>query len=67
MDKSLNEYHKKMEAEAGRHVYTPKGSELQEWRDALGKATQAWLKDAPNHPKLLNAYKEELKLIRAGK
>jgi TRAP-type C4-dicarboxylate transport system substrate-binding protein len=67
MDKSLDAYHKKMMADPGRHVYTPKGNELKEWHDVLGKATQAWLKDSPNHPKLLAAFKEELKQIRAGK
>ena len=60
MDKSLDEHHKKIEADPKHHVYYPNAAETEEWKKVINSAVDKWLSEDPSRAKLLEAYKNGL-------
>jgi TRAP-type C4-dicarboxylate transport system substrate-binding protein len=56
----------KVMAEPGQQRYKITGAEEERWQKILQPITEEWLKETPGGDKVLAAYREELKRIRAG-
>jgi TRAP-type C4-dicarboxylate transport system substrate-binding protein len=64
MDKSLDEHHKKIEADSKHKVYYPTSAELEQWKQAIQPAVDQWLKEDAGRPQLLEDYKKELAAVK---
>jgi TRAP-type C4-dicarboxylate transport system substrate-binding protein len=64
MDKSLNEYYKKIQKDPDHHVYKPTAAELAEWKKVLTPAIADWMKGDPKRGNLLEAYKKEVAMAK---
>ena len=60
MDMSLDDHHKKIEANPKHHVYNPNAAEIKQWKIAIQSAVDKWLSEDSGRIKLLEAYKKEL-------
>jgi TRAP-type C4-dicarboxylate transport system substrate-binding protein len=60
MDKSLDEHHKKIEADPKHQVYYPNADEIEQWKKAIQPAVDKWLQEEPGRSELLEAYKAEV-------
>ena len=67
MDEDLGKYHQNILKNPAHHVYTPTGAAMKEWETILKPVAGSWQKDYPKASELIEAYKQELAKVRAGK
>lgn len=67
LDARNSELAKQIAADSKHKTVTPDAAGMAEWKTALANVEGEWLKGDPARPALLQAFKEELAAIRAGK
>lgn len=63
-DMYFDEYYKKIKADPEHHVYIPTAAETEEWKQAIDRAVEQWIKEDPYRKELLETYKKEVAKAR---